>query len=173
MWGFQRHGVIPDMASLGKPMGNGYPVAGLVLQPHVIAEFGAKARYFNTFGGNAVAAATANAVLSVIEDEGLMQNAAHTGRAFHDGLAELATRHEALGDLRSAGLFLGLDIVTDGQPDRARAARLVNRLREERILISATGPKGHVLKIRPPLVFTTEHVAHFLDRLDHVLATGV
>lgn len=172
MWGFVRHGIIPDMVSLGKPMGNGYPVAGLVLQPQVIAEFGSKARYFNTFGGNAVATATANAVLSVVEDEGLMQNAARTGRLFHDGLATLASRHDALGDIRSAGLFLGLDIVTDGQPDRARAAHLVNRLREARILISATGPKGHVLKIRPPLVFTGEHVDFFLDRLDRILTDG-
>jgi 4-aminobutyrate aminotransferase-like enzyme len=172
MWGFVRHGVIPDMVSLGKPMGNGYPVAGLVLQPQVIAEFGAKARYFNTFGGNAVATATASAVLSVIEDEGLMQNAACIGRLFHDSLAQLAARHDALGDIRSAGLFLGLDIVTDGQPDRARAARLVNRLREERILISATGPKGHVLKIRPPLVFSAENVALFCDRLDRILGDG-
>lgn len=171
MWGFARHGVIPDMVSLGKPMGNGYPVAALVLKPDVIAEFGSKARYFNTFGGNAVAAATANAVLSVIEDEGLMQNAARTGRAFRDGLAALD--HDALGDIRSAGLFIGLDIVTDGQPDRDRAARVVNRLREERVLISATGPKGHVLKIRPPLVFTTEHVGIFLDRLGRVLRSGV
>ena len=108
---------------------------------------------------------------SVIEDEGLMQNAARTGRAFHDALAAL--RHDALGDIRSAGLFLGLDIVTDGQPDRDRAARLVNRLREERVLISATGPKGHVLKIRPPLVFTTDHVDIFLDRLARVLRAGV
>lgn len=173
MWGFQRHGVVPDMVSLGKPMGNGYPVAGLVLRPDVVAEFGAKARYFNTFGGNAVAAATANAVLGVIEDEGLMQNAARTGRLFHDGLAGLAACHDALGDIRSAGLFLGLDIVTGGQPDRDRAARLVNRLREERILISATGPKGHVLKIRPPLVFSAENVEFFLDRLDRILRAGV
>ncbi len=172
MWGFVRHGVIPDMVSLGKPMGNGYPVAGLVLQPQVIAEFGSKARYFNTFGGNAVAAATANAVLSVIEDEGLMQNAARVGRLFHEGLAALATRHDALGDIRSAGLFLGLDIVTDGQPDRNRAARLVNRLRDARSLISATGPKGHVLKIRPPLVFSAENVALFCATLDHILTDG-
>jgi len=147
-------------------MGNSYPVAGLVLQPQVIAEFGSKARYFNTFGGNAVAAAPANAVLSVIEDEGLMQNAARVGRLFHEGLAALATRHDALGDIRSAGLFLGLDIVTDGQPDRNRAARLVNRLRDARILISATGPKGHVLKIRPPLVFSAENVAPFCAPLN-------
>lgn len=171
MWGFARHGLVPDMVSLGKPMGNGYPVAALVLQPAVIAEFGSKARYFNTFGGNAVAAATANAVLSVIEDEGLMQNAARTGRIFRDGIAALG--HDALGDLRGAGLFIGLDIVTDGQPDRARAGRIVNALRDEGVLISATGPLGHVLKIRPPLVFTTEHVDIFLDRLGRVLGRGV
>ncbi len=169
MWGFQRHGVTPDMVSLGKPMGNGYPVAGLVLQPAVIAEFGAKARYFNTFGGNAVAAATAMAVLSVIEEEGLMQNAARVGAAFREGLAALAKDHPALGDIRSAGLFLAVDIVTDGLPDPARAARLVNDLRAERVLISATGPLGHVLKIRPPLVFSEDNVAFFLDRLQAVL----
>lgn len=169
MWGFARHGVIPDMVSLGKPMGNGYPVAGLVLRPGVIAEFGAKARYFNTFGGNAVAAATAMAVLDVIEDEGLMQNAARTGAAFRDGLQDLSRQHGPLGDVRAAGLFLAVDIVTDGQPDRARAARIVNALRDERILISATGPQGHVLKIRPPLVFSAENAAFFLDGLDRVL----
>jgi 4-aminobutyrate aminotransferase-like enzyme len=169
MWGFQRHGVTPDMVSLGKPMGNGYPVAGLVLQPAVIAEFGAKARYFNTFGGNAVAAATAMAVLSVIEDEGLMANAARVGATFRAGLAALATRYPTLGDIRSAGLFLAVDIVTDGQPDPARAARMVNDLRAEGILISATGPRGHILKIRPPLVFSEDNVAFFLDRMEAVL----
>lgn len=172
MWGFERHGVVPDMVSLGKPMGNGYPVAGLVIQPHVIAEFGKAARYFNTFGGNAVAAATAMAVLSVIEEEGLMQNAARTGAMFRDGLLSLAKAHEALGDIRAAGLFLAADIVTEGQPDRARAARLVNDLREERVLISATGPIGHTLKIRPPLVFTEDNAAFFLDRLSTVLRRG-
>lgn len=169
MWGFQRHGVTPDMVSLGKPMGNGYPVAGLVLRPQVIAEFGAKARYFNTFGGNAVAAATAMAVLSVIEDEGLMDNAARVGARFRAGLDDLAARHAALGDIRSAGLFLAVDIVTDGQPDRARAARLVNALRMERILISATGAEGHILKIRPPLVFSNDNTDLFLAKLDAVL----
>lgn len=172
MWGFARHGVVPDMVSLGKPMGNGYPVAGLVIQPHVIAEFGKVARYFNTFGGNAVAAATAMAVLSVIEDEGLMQNAARTGAMFRDGLLSLAKDHDALGDIRATGLFLAADIVTDGTPDRARAAHLVNALRAERVLISATGPRGHTLKIRPPLVFTEENAAFFLDRLSAILRRG-
>ena len=172
MWGFQRHGVLPDMVSLGKPMGNGYPVAGLVLQPPVIAEFGRAARYFNTFGGNAVATATAMAVMSVIEEEGLMQNAARTGAMFRTGLEALAKDHAALGDIRGAGLFLAADIVTDGQPDRARAARLVNALREERILISATGAEGHTLKIRPPLVFSEDNAAFFLDRLSTILKGG-
>ena len=173
MWGFQRHGIVPDMVSLGKPMGNGYPVAGLVLRPEVIADFGAKARYFNTFGGNAVAAATAMAVLDVIRDEGLQQNAATVGAAFRAGLADLATRHAALGPTRGAGLFVGQEIVANGDPmaaDAAAAARIVNDLREEGVLISATGPRANVLKIRPPLPFSLDNLAVFLDRLDKVLA---
>lgn len=172
MWGFQRHGIVPDMVSLGKPMGNGYPVAGLVLRPEVIAEFGARARYFNTFGGNAVAAAAAMAVLQVIEDEGLVQNAARVGAAFAEGLRDLARRHSALGPVRAAGLFLGADIIRDADPmapDAAAAARIVNALREARVLISATGPHGHVLKIRPPLTFSADNVAFFLETLDKVL----
>lgn len=168
-WGFQRHGVLPDMVSLGKPMGNGYPVAGLVLRPEVIARFGAKVRYFNTFGGNAVAAATARAVLEVIRDEGLQDNAAQVGAYFRDGLLDLAKRHTALGPLRSAGLFLGQDIVIDGRPDAALAGRVVNRLRAARVLISATGPQGHVLKIRPPLVFQRQHVDRVIEALDQAL----
>lgn len=170
MWGFQRHGLLPDMVSLGKPMGNGYPVAGLVIQPRVIEAFGSKARYFNTFGGNAVAAATALAVLEVVEGERLMDNARDVGAAFADGLRGLAKDHAALGELRAAGLFLGQDIVdAKGQPDAAAAGLIVNRLRDEGVLISATGPKGHVLKIRPPLVFSHENVAYFLERLERVL----
>jgi 4-aminobutyrate aminotransferase-like enzyme len=173
MWGFQRHGVLPDMVSLGKPMGNGYPVAGLVIQPRVIEAFGSKARYFNTFGGNAVAAATALAVLEVVENEGLMQNARAVGGAFADGLRGLAKDHAPLGELRAVGLFLGQDIVDgEGRPDAKKAGWIVNRLREEGVLISATGPKGHVLKIRPPLVFSPENVAFFLERLERVLKTG-
>ena len=169
MWGFQRHGLIPDMVSLGKPMGNGYPVAGLVMRPDVITAFGARARYFNTFGGNAVAAATAMAVLEVIKAEALQANAAQVGTLLRDGLQSLAKSHDSLGPLRAAGLFLGQDIVTEGQPDAAKAARVVNALRENRILISATGPRGHVLKIRPPLVFTADHVEIFLTGLETAL----
>ncbi len=168
-WGFQRHGAVPDMVSMGKPMGNGYPMAGLVLKPESIAEFGAKARYFNTFGGNAVAAAVGLAVLDVIRDEGLLENAATAGLAFADGLRSLAQRHESLGETRAAGLFLGQTILTDGRPDPARTARLVNALRENRILISSTGPKGDSLKLRPPLPFSLANVDQVLTTLDRVL----
>jgi 4-aminobutyrate aminotransferase-like enzyme len=170
MWGFQRHGLVPDMVTLGKPMGNGYPVAGLVGRPALLAGFGQKSRYFNTFGGNAVAAATARAVLEVIEGEGLMANAARVGAAFRTGLETLAARFPMLGQVRGAGLFLGVDVVTDGVPDAARAARVVNGLRQRQVLISATGPQGHVLKIRPPLVFSDSHLDLFLTRLEQVLA---
>ncbi len=169
MWGFDRHVVVPDMVSLGKPMGNGYPMAGLVLRPEIIQAFGTKARYFNTFGGNAVAAAVGMAVLDVIRDERLMQNADTVGTGFAAGLRALAQRHETLGETRATGLFLGQDIVTNGQPDAARATRLVNALRQNGILISATGPKGHVLKIRPPLPFSIANVDQFLTAFDKVL----
>lgn len=172
MWGFQRHGLVPDMVSLGKPMGNGYPMAGLVVQPEILAEFGGRSRYFNTFGGNAVAAAVGMAVLDVLEDEGLMQNAATVGTSFATGLCDLASRHDALGETRAAGLFLGLDILKDGQPDGTRATRLVNDLRRAGILISNTGPLGHILKIRPPLPFSQGNVDQFLTTLEQVLRRG-
>ena len=172
MWGFQRHGIVPDMVSLGKPMGNGYPVAGLVMQPRVVAEFGANSRYFNTFGGNATAAATALAVLEVIESEGLQANALTVGAYFRDGLNALARRHQAIGDVRAVGLFLGVELVSDRAtmaPDADGTARIVNALREARILISATGPRGNILKIRPPLVFSKTNVDLFIDRFDAIL----
>lgn len=168
-WGFERHGLIPDMVSLGKPMGNGYPVAALVLRPEVLAEFGAKGRYFNTFGGNAVACATAIAVMEVIENEGLLHNAATVGQHMADGLRALAKTHKSLGPLRATGLFFGQDITRDGAPDGAEAARVVNALRDAGVLISATGPKGHTLKIRPPLILQPAEADLFLTKLDHAL----
>ena len=168
-WGFERHGVLPDMVSLGKPMGNGYPVAALVLRPEVLAEFGAKGRYFNTFGGNAVACATAIAVMEVIEDQALLHNAATVGQHMADGLRALAKTHASLGPLRSTGLFFGQDITRDGSPDGVEAARVVNALRDAGVLISATGPKGHTLKIRPPLILQKSQADLFLEKLDQAL----
>ena len=172
MWGFMRHGVVPDLVTLGKPMGNGYPVAAMVAQPRWLAEFGARTRYFNTFGGNPVACATARAVLEVIEGEALAANALAVGRLLQDGLRALAGRYEAIGDVRGAGLFVGVELVRDRgtrTPDGAFTAQVVNALRQRRILISASGPYANVLKVRPPLVFRPEHAELFLDGLEAVL----
>ena len=172
MWGFERHGVSPDMVTIGKPMGNGYPMAGIVLRPEVIAEFGPRARYFNTFGGNPVAAAAGKAVLDTIQAEGLQQNALEVGRHLMDRLKSLSDRYHAIGDVRGSGLFIGVEIVADPaakSPDAALATRIVNGLRERRVLISASGPRANVLKIRPPLVFSRENADMLADALVDVL----
>jgi 4-aminobutyrate aminotransferase-like enzyme len=173
MWGFERHGVIPDLVTLGKPMGNGYPVAGLIAQPRHLEKFGREARYFNTFGGNPVAAAAANAVLDVIEREQLIRHAAEVGAHLLKGLRELAERHPRIGDVRGAGLFIGAELVHDRagrEADRDLATHVVNALRQRRILLSASGPGGNVLKIRPPLAFERAHADLLLSALDEVLS---
>jgi 4-aminobutyrate aminotransferase-like enzyme len=172
MWGFMRHGVVPDLVTMGKPMGNGHPIAAMVAKPEILQAFGKNTRYFNTFGGNPVSCAVGQAVLEVIEEEGILANARDVGAYLRDGLQALAQHHHAIGDVRGAGLFIGVELVRDRgsrEPDGETAARLVNGLRERRILISAAGPHANVLKIRPPLVFGREHADRFLEGVDAVL----
>lgn len=169
MWGFARHGILPDLVTMGKPMGNGYPVAGMAARPEILASFGRDLRYFNTFGGNPVAAAAGLAVLGVIREEGLIENAARVGAMLKSGMTDFARRFPVIGGVRGAGLFVGADIIEDGKPSAARAARIVNGLRERRVLISASGPAGNVLKIRPPLPFSAENAAYFLEQMEAVL----
>ncbi len=158
MWGFARHGLIPDMVSLGKAMGNGQPIAGLVVRPDLIAEFGPRARYFNTFGGNPVSCAAALTTLQVIEEEGLMANALETGTYLRLGLERLAHDFSVIGDVRGVGLFVGVEIIGSGSaPDALAASSIVNGMRKRGVLISAAGAGANVLKIRPPLVFLPEH----------------
>lgn len=171
-WGFARHGLVPDMVTVGKPMGNGHPMAGVFVKPRLVEDFGRKARYFNTFGGNPVSCAVGLAVLDVIEGEGLAESARDVGDYMRAGLRDLAGRHPAIGDVRGAGLFIGLELVVDPAgkaPASALTTRVVNGLRERRVLISATGPGANILKIRPPLVFGREHADIFLDRMAAVL----
>jgi 4-aminobutyrate aminotransferase-like enzyme len=173
MWGFQRHGLIPDIVTMGKPMGNGHPIAALVARRDILAKFGAETRYFNTFGGNPVSCAVGQAVLDVIESEGLIENARKVGAQMQDGLRALAQRHELIGDVRGAGLFVGVELVTNRAtkaPATQQTARLVNGLRDRRVLISASGPHANVLKIRPPLVFSAGNAAQFLSTMDDVLS---
>jgi 4-aminobutyrate aminotransferase-like enzyme/Ser/Thr protein kinase RdoA (MazF antagonist) len=175
LWSFQASGIEPDLVVMGKPMGNGFPVAALVVRSPALAAVPAEVELFSTFGGNPVACAAALAVLAVIEDEGLVANAADVGSHLRQGLAGLAERHELIGDVRGEGLLFGVELVGDRQA-RAPAARAAHRvteaMRDRGILISATGPAGNVLKIRPPLVFRREHADLLLQALDEVLAAA-
>ncbi|GAB0118592.1 aspartate aminotransferase family protein [Acidisoma sp. 7E03] len=170
MWGFARHGILPDLVTMGKPMGNGYPVAAMAARPEVLASFGRDLRYFNTFGGNPVAAAAGLAVLGVIREEGLIENAARVGTLLKSGMEDLARRFPVIGAVRGAGLFVGADVLEEGAPSAALAGRIVNGLRTRRVLISASGPQGNVLKIRPPLPFSAENAAFFLEQTEAVLS---
>ena len=173
MWGFARHGVEPDIVTMGKPMGNGHPVAGLAIRPELLERFGRTVRYFNTFGGNPVSAAAGLAVLEVLRDEGLPANAAAVGAHLMEGLRALASRHAIIGHVRGAGLSIGCELVRDHgtrEPATAETARIVNALRERRVLISASGPGANTLKIRPPLCLTRDQADIFLGALDEVLA---
>jgi 4-aminobutyrate aminotransferase-like enzyme len=170
MWGFQRHAIVPDLVVMGKPMGNGMPIAGVAARPETLVEFAATARYFNTFAGNSVCIAAANAVLDVIETEGLMENSCVVGEYLQSGIRALGDASPEIGAVRGVGLYIGVDIVSapTGAPDPGRAIAIVNAMRERRVLISATGPHGNVLKIRPPLPFSAANVDQFLEVLTQV-----
>ena len=171
MWGFARHGIVPDCVTMGKPMGNGHPIAAMAARGDLMARFARQAGYFNTFGGNTVSCAVGMAVLDVIEKEGLIANARTVGEHMRKGLEELATKHKAMAAVRGRGLYCAVDI-RDGSSEQSRASAntVVNGLKQEGVLIGATGPNKDVLKIRPPLPFTTENSTFFLKALDKVLS---
>ncbi len=170
-WGYQRHGLAPDIVTMGKPMGNGMPIAGLVARHEVLEDFGRKVRYFNTFGGNPVCIAAASAVLDVIEDEGLQASALDTGGYLKAAAERMAAGSPVLASVRGAGLYLGIDVIdpATGEPSAGIASAIVNGLRDQRVLISATGPAGNVLKIRPPLPFGRAHADQLAAALAAVL----
>ena len=172
MWGFSRHGIVPDLVTMGKPMGNGHPLAGLAARADLVDAFGERTRYFNTFGGNPVSCAVGLAVLDVLEREALVRNTRDVGGYLLAGLTELGRRFEVVGNVRGAGLFVGVELVSDRdskEPAAALANRVVNRLRDRRILISTAGPRSNVLKIRPPLVFSRENADLLVNALAEVL----
>jgi len=168
LWGYTRHRLDPDLVTLGKPMGNGYPVAGVVGRAAPIAAFADRGRYFNTFGGNPVAIAAAQATLDVVRDEGLIERSATQG-------AELVERIAAIGDpriadIRGAGLFIGVDLVdAAGAPDEALTLDVVNALRERHVLIATAGAHNATLKIRPPLAFDDDDADRLLEALAEAL----
>jgi 4-aminobutyrate aminotransferase-like enzyme len=171
-WGFATHDVMPDIVTMGKPMGNGYPVSAVVTGAEVVDAFQQHAHYFNTFAGNPVACSAAMAVLDVIDDEDLQNNALEVGNYIMDGLKALAKRHSLIGDLRGSGLFIGIDLVEDRdsrRPATQKAQQAVNLLKDKGVLIGSTGPFDNVLKIRPPIVFSRDNADFLLTRIDEVL----
>ena len=174
MWGFQRHGIVPDIAVMGKPMGNGYPVGGVAIKPVLLEAFGSKSGYFNTFGGSPVAAAAGLAVLDALKDDRLQDNARDTGAYLLKQLQTLSDTHPHVGDVRGAGLYLAVEFVSDKAsraPDKARAVNGVNTMRDQNILIGTAGRHGNIWKIRPPLCFDRGHADMFLEGFEVVLKT--
>jgi 4-aminobutyrate aminotransferase-like enzyme len=175
MWGFQRHGTdeapfVPDLVTLGKPMGNGYPVAATLMTAEVVEAFGRDMRYFNTFGGNAVAVAAAQATLDVLRDEDLQGSADRVGRRLREQLTQLRAAHPSISEVRGAGLYLAVEFRTeDGEPDEPLSLDVVNGLERRRILVGTTGIHNDALKIRPPLCFSDADADRFVTELDATL----
>lgn len=165
-WGHELYGIAPDLVTMGKPLGNGHPVGGVVTTADLLNEFGAANLYFNTFAGNPVSAAAGLAVLRETIDRDLQRGAQDLGRYARDLLEKLAARHPLVRTVRGTGLFFGLEFAdADGLPFATQTKQIVEAMRRKGVLISKIGPHENVLKIRPPLVFEREHVDLLVDRL--------
>jgi 4-aminobutyrate aminotransferase-like enzyme len=171
-WAFETQGVVPDIVTMGKPMGNGHPLGAVVTTPEIAASFANGMEYFNTFGGNPVSCAIGLAVLDVIQTEGLQGHALRVGGYLLDRLRELMPRHPVIGDVRGLGLFVGVELVRDRgtlEPAGEEASYVANRMKEGGVLMSTDGPWHNVLKIKPPLVFTEADADFLAATLDRVL----
>lgn len=172
MWGYMAHGIVPDIVTMGKPMGNGHPLSGVVARADLVSEFREKVKYFNTFGGNAVSCAAGMAVLDVVEKENLMENARVVGDYAKEGLHRLQEKHDLIGDVRGRGLFFGAELVRDRaakDPASEETKRIVNAMRAKSVLLSKIGPHDSILKMRPPMPFSKENADQLLSTLDDVL----
>jgi 4-aminobutyrate aminotransferase-like enzyme len=153
-WAFEHYGVVPDIVVLGKPIGNGHPIGAVITTPEIAESFDNGMEFFSTFGGNTVSCAIGLAVLQVVQEEKLQQHALAVGDHLLGGLRELQRSHEMIADVRGSGLFIGVELVKDGEPARREAEDIVNHLRDEGILLGTDGPDHNVIKIRPPMPFS-------------------
>jgi 4-aminobutyrate aminotransferase-like enzyme/Ser/Thr protein kinase RdoA (MazF antagonist) len=171
-WAFEAQGIVPDIVTMGKPIGNGHPLGAVVTTPEIAASFHNGIEYFNTFGGNPVSCAIGMAVLDVIEEERLQEHALVTGNYLMDGLRSLMDSHPLIGDVRGLGLFVGIELVRDRAeltPAGDEASYIANRMRDYGILLSTDGPFHNVLKIKPPLVFDKANADFLVTTLDKIL----
>jgi 4-aminobutyrate aminotransferase-like enzyme len=172
LWGFETQNVVPDIVVFGKPIGNAFPLAAVVTTPEIAASFNNGMEFFSTFGGNPVACAAGLAVLDVLRDENLQQNALEVGTRWLTSLRELQSTYDLIGDVRGSGLFLGLDFVTDRttrQPAANQASYVMNRFRDRGILVGTDGPHHNIIKLRPPLIFSDADANLFTSTLAEIL----
>jgi 4-aminobutyrate aminotransferase-like enzyme len=172
MWGHQHHGIVPDFVTIGKPAGNGHPIGVVVTRPEILEKFSKCSPFFSTFGGNNVSCAAGIAVLDVVRDEGLIENARVTGEYLRSGLHKLMTKHELIGDVRGVGLAVGIELVRDcrsKEPAASVVNPLLNFARDDGVLMGSEGKLGNIIRIRPPIVFKREHADIAIAALDHAL----
>jgi 4-aminobutyrate aminotransferase-like enzyme len=175
-FGFEQQEVVPDIVVLGKPLGNGQPMGAVITRPEIAESFANGIEFFSTFGGSNLSCRTGHEVLQIVDDEGLQDNARAMGALLMDQLRELQTKHDAIGDVRGVGLFVGVDLVTD-RDSRAPATELAswvsNAMRLDGVLIGTEGPADNILKIRPPLTIDAEGVGRIIESLDLALNSGM
>jgi len=172
MWSFERFGIEPDMVTLGKPMGNGHPVAALITRRDIAERFARDTVFFSTFGGNQVSVAAAHAVLDVLADERVLPRVMEAGEVWRTATRAATAGHAAIGDVRGMGLANAIELVADRatrEPDAALTDRVKNGLRRHGVLVGTTGVHGNVLKVRPPLAFTAAEVPVFVQALTAAL----
>jgi 4-aminobutyrate aminotransferase-like enzyme len=173
MWGFELHGVVPDIVCMGKPIGNGHPLGAVVTRPEIVQALVDQGIFFSTFGGNNVSCAAGLAVLDVLARETLQDNARIVGDHFRQGLQRLAAKHGMIGDVRGRGLLIGLELVRDRRTLESaptETKRVVNRMRDLGVLTATEGPHGNVLKLRPPICFSREQADMAIAALDQALS---
>lgn len=170
-WGFESDRFVPDIVTMGKPMGNGHPMAATVIKRDLIEKFAKKTGYFNTFGGNPVSSAAGMAVLDVIEEENLQENALIVGAYLKKGIKSLSSKYDLIGDVRGKGFFLAVEMIKDSSrtPATKAASNVVQELKKCGILTNTIGPDENILKLRPPMVFSRENADFFLQQLKKVL----
>ena len=172
-WGFELQNVIPDIITIGKPLGNGHPIAAVVTTPEIANTFNNGMEYFNSFGGNPVSCAIGLSVLQVLEEENLQKNALDVGNYLMSELNLLKQKFEIIGDVRGKGLFIGAELVKDmktQEPAPKMAQIIINQMKEIGILLSTDGPHNNVLKIKPPMVFSRENAQLVINSLEKLLS---